>query len=141
MRLRTKTLVGRISERGEIQAHWDALNEFLLMHKGSVAILRVEIQPKESSEKTKNYFFGYCIPEMQQAYQQEYGEWLSKEQTYDTLRSVCPLFLKEERVNGVWRKHLREFEELDQSEMNEVIEWLYHYAAENFYKILDYPQR
>ena len=35
---------------------------------------------------------------------------------------------------------LMEWEELDQAECNEVIDFIVQYAAENFYKILDLPQ-
>lgn len=95
--------------------------------------------PIEPSEKTTNYFFGYLIPELQNAFLEQ-GEHLSKEQTYDKIRSLCPLFKKEERQNGEWRVTLKEFEELDQAESNEVIDWLYQWAAENLYLILDNPR-
>lgn len=139
MRIRNKAIVGRIGDDGELIANWPVMAEFLAMHKGKAVILRAELQPKEASEKTKNYFFGYIVPEMRNAYL-ENGEHLTKSETYDRIRNACPLFIKEERVNGEWRRRLMEWEELDQCECNEVIDFIVQYAAENFYKILDLPQ-
>lgn len=138
MRIRGKSLVGKVGDRGEIIAHWEAMSEFLSMHKGRAVILRAEILPKEASEKTKNYFFGYIVPEMQSAYM-EAGEHLTREQTYNHLREACPLFIAETRENGQWRRRIKEWEELDQAEVNEAIDWIFQYAAENFSKILDNP--
>lgn len=140
MRLRRKTIVGRINPKGEIEAHWQTLYDFCSLHKDSGVIIRAEIMPKEPSEKTKNYFFGYLISEMQGILMQEYGERYTKDESYDWVRKQCPLFIQEERVNGEWKKTYKDFEDLSQSEANEVIDWLIQYCAENFYQILDYPQ-
>lgn len=141
MRVRGRTFVGRIEKGGEIVAHWDAIRDFLSSHVGSSVFLRFDIQPKEASERTKNYFFGYIIPEMRSVFHREYGEWLTEEGTYDAIRRVCPLFIKEERKDGKWVKRYREWEEMDQSETNEAIDWIYQWAAEQFSKVLDYPQK
>lgn len=138
MRIRSKSLVGRVGENGEIIARWDAMTEFLSLHKGKVVILRAELQPKEATEKTTNYFFGYIIPELKNAFM-ENGEHLTKKETYDRLRALCPLFYREERVNGEWKQRLTEWEELDQAECNEIIDWTIQWAAENLYKVLDPP--
>lgn len=119
-------------------ANWGALTDFLLMHRGKVVILRVELQPKEATEKTKNYFFGYIIPELRNAFM-ENGEHLTKEQTYNRLRELCPLFIHEERVNGEWKRRLMEWEELDQAECNEIIDWTIQWVAENLFFVLDPP--
>lgn len=140
MRVRRKTIVGLIDERGEIIAPWDAMREFCALHRGKRVIFRADIQPTEPSERTRNYFFGYCLPEIQAAYMTEYGEHLTREQTYDRIRGLCPLFSSEERVEGKWRTTIKEFEELDQAEANEAIEWLFQYCAENLSLILDDPR-
>lgn len=131
--------MGRIQDNGEIQCRWEVMQEFLKMHKGKVAILRVSIQPTEASEKTTNYFFGYIIPELKGAFMGE-GEHLDKSQTYDRVRELCPLFHREERENGKWRKRIVEWEELSQEECNEVIDWVVQWAAENLYCVLDLPR-
>jgi len=141
MRVRRKTIVGRIGENGEILCSWDIVQSFCLLHKGKPVILRLEIQPSEPSERTKNYFFGYCVPEAQNAFMSEYGEHLTKEQAYDKIRELCPLFHRQERENGRWRTTIVDFEDLDQAEMNDAIEWLARFLAEEFSIILDMPRK
>lgn len=141
MRVRRKTFVGRIGEHGEILCSWNVVQDFCTSHKGKPVILRLEIQPSEPSERTKNYFFGYCVPEAQNAFMSEYGEHLTKEQTYDKIRQLCPLFQKQERENGKWRTTYLEFEDLAQEEANDAIEWLSRFLAEEFSCILDMPRR
>lgn len=138
MRVRNKTLMGRIGENGELNLHWDALKEFLSSHKGKVAIVRVELVAVEPTEKTRNYFFGYIIPELKNAFM-ENGEHLTKEETYNKIRGLCPLFIREDRVEGKWKRRIVEFEELDQAEANEAIDWIIQFAAENLYTPLDPP--
>ena len=141
MRVRRKTVVGRIGERGEILCSWNMVQDFLASHKGKPVIMRLEIQPSEPSERTKNYFFGYCVPEAQNAFMSEYGEHLTKEQTYDKIRELCPLFKRQERENGKWRTTYLEFEDLAQEEANDAIEWLSRFLAEEFSCILDMPRK
>ena len=117
------------------------VQDFLASHKGKPVIMRLEIQPSEPSERTKNYFFGYCVPEAQNAFMSEYGEHLTKEQTYDKIRELCPLFKRQERENGKWRTTYLEFEDLAQEEANDAIEWLSRFLAEEFSCILDMPRR
>ena len=141
MRVRRKTIIGLIGEQGEIQCSWNLLQDFCSSHKGKPVILRLEIQSSEPTEKTRNYFFGYCVPEAQNAFMTEYGEHYTKEQTYDKIRQLCPIFQRQERVDGRWRTTILEFEELDQAEANDAIEWLCRFMAEEFSVILDMPRR
>lgn len=136
MRIRTKTLWGRIDKSGNLLVKWDELSEFCSLQRDKNVIVRVAVQPKEPSEKTKNYYFGYICDEMQGVYLDN-GERLSKEQVDERLRSLCPICYSEERVNGSWRRVVREFEELDQAEANEFFEFIFQYAAENYNKIIE----
>ena len=140
MRLRRKTVIGRIGDEGRRDLPMEALEDFCSLHKGKGIILRAEILAVEPSDKVTNYFFGYVVPEMQGMLMQEYGERYTKEQTYEWMKRQCPLFAREERADGRWRVGYKDFEELDSAEANEVIEWAVQYAAENFYQILDYPK-
>lgn len=137
MRLRRKTIVGKITPTGELNAPWQVLEDFCSMHKGRGVILRAEILSKEPSEKTKAYYFGYIVPEVQEAVAQVYGERFTKSQTDEWLRKQCPLFIEETRENGKWRARIKEFEELDPAEANEAIEWVFQFAGENLNLILD----
>lgn len=137
MRLRRKTIIGKIDSKGKLAAPISVLEDFFSMHKGKGVIIRAEIMASEPSEKVRGFFFGYIIPELQGAMEQVYGERYSKGQTYDWLRKQCPLFYKEERVEGKWKVILKEFEELDASEANDVIEWTMQFASENFGLIIN----
>lgn len=132
--------MGRIGLKGEINAPWQVLEDFASMHKGKSVAIRMEILPVEPSEKTRGYFFGYVLSEVQNALMDVYGERMSKEQSYDWLRRQCPLFITEERVNGEWKAILKDFEDLDQAEAGEVIDWTIQFCAENFNLILDLPK-
>ena len=114
------------------------MDEFCRMHPNRSIILRAEIQSKEPSSKLKAYFFGYVIKEAQRAFY-DAGEDYTEEQTYNRIRSVCPLFLSEERVEGKWKVRMREWEELDSAEAVEVVAWIQRYMAENYYTILNDP--
>lgn len=140
MRLRRKTIVGKIDSKGNLNAPWQVLQDFCSMHQNRGVIIRAEILSKEPSEKATNYFFGYIVPELQGILMDVYGERFTKEQSYDWIRKQCPLFVQEERIKGEWRATLKDWEQLDQAECNEVIEWIIQYCAENFYQVLDYPK-
>ena len=139
MRLRRKTLWGRVGKNGAIEAHWNELEAFCRLHPNKAIVLRVEIQPTEPSEKLTNYWFGYVVKEMQRA-MYESGYDYSEAQTYDAIRKNCPLFLEEKRENGVWKVRAKEWEELDIAEAVEVIAWTQRWASEEFYWIIDDPQ-
>lgn len=140
MRLRRKTIVGKINSKGELNAPWQVLQDFCSMHRDCGVIIRAELMPKEASDKTKAYFFGYIINELREILWQTYGERYTKEQTYDWIRKQCPLFIHEEREKGEWRVRLKEFEELDSAEAVEVVDWIMQYVAENFNEILEEPK-
>ena len=97
MRVRRKTIWGKINSNGELEVRLADLDEFCRMHPNRSIILRAEIQSKEPSSKLKAYFFGYVIKEVQRAFY-DAGEDYTEEQTYNRIRAVCPLFLSEERV-------------------------------------------
>lgn len=137
MRLRRKTIIGKIDSKGSLSAPWGVLEDFCKMHKDRGVIIRAEILSQEPSERVTNYYFGYIVEEMRDAIMQTYGERLSKAQTDQWIREKCPLFYKEERKDGEWRMTLKEWEELDSAEANEVFEWVFQYASENLNLILD----
>lgn len=137
MRLRKKTIIGKIDSHGEPIIPWNTFKDFCSLHKDKGIIVRAEIMSKEPSEKVKAYYFGYIVPEIQEALMQTYGERFTKSKTDEWIRSQCPLFLDETREEGKWRTRVREFEELDPAEVNEAIEWIFQFASENLNLILD----
>lgn len=136
MRVRKKTLWGKIDSKGELGMRWAELEEFCKLHPNCNIILRAEIQSKEPSKKMKAYFFGYVLQEMQRA-MYENGEDLTEQGVYDKIRRECPVFCEEIREEGKWKVRVREWEELDTAEAVEAIAWVQRYGAENYYTIIN----
>lgn len=139
MRLRRKTLWGRIDKNGTPNVHWNELEDFCKLHPNKAIIVRVEVQATEPSEKLKNYWFGYVVKEMQRAFY-DLGYNYSEARTYDEIRKNCPLFLEEKRENGEWKTRVKEWEELDVAEAVDIIAWTQRWASEEFFWIIDDPR-
>lgn len=131
-------MYGRIGNRGEHPTITLDAQEFFRLHSGKSVIVRYELQPTEPTEKLTNYFFGYVVKEIQNAMIAE-GTHCSKEWAYDFIRENCPLFYIEERVDGKWKRTLKEWEDLDVAEAVEVIAYIQQYCAENLDIIIDDP--
>lgn len=139
MRVKRLTVVGRIDSNGELQLPWEKLKEFGNLNKDRAVIVRTEVQPKEPSEKLRNFVFGYAIPEMQRILYDN-GEDYTKEETYQVLRGRCPVFLDESFKDGMWHARRKEWEELDSAEAVEFVAWLQRYAAVNYCAIISDPE-
>ena len=109
MRIKRKTLVGRIDDKGNLIAPLQLLGDFCNLNKGRSVIIRIEVQPQEASEKLRNYVFGYVVPEMQRILHDN-GEDYTREQTFNYLKSLCPVFLDEEYLgDGKWKQRKKEW--------------------------------
>lgn len=139
MRIRRKTLYGKIDGKGRLGFSQAVLDDFCRLFPNKNVIIRVEPQPEEPSEKLTNYFFGYIVKEMQSAMYESW-ELTSEEKVYNEIRRNCPLFLEEKRENGKWETRVKEWEELDLAEAVEVVSWVQQWAAEEFNWIIDDPR-
>ena len=140
MRIKRKTLVGRINAEGDLIAPMQLLQDFCNLNRERSVIIRVEVQPQEAGEKIRNYVFGYVIPEMQRILHDN-GEDYTRAQTFEYLKSICPVFLDEEYLgNGKWKQRKKEWEELDKAEVAEVVAWVQRLAAIEFNQIIQDPQ-
>lgn len=139
MRVRSKTLFGRIDAHGELKIHADALADFAKLHKGAAVKIRVEVVPNEPTERMTNYFFGYVVKEMRQALI-SVGNDFNEQETYDVIRKNCPVFFEEKRENGEWKRVAKEWEELDTAEAVEAIAWIQRWASTEFYWVIDDPR-
>ena len=139
MRIRSKVLTGRIDPNGNANLNWAGMEDFFHLHRGEGVIVRVCLVPKEPSERLTNYFFGYVVKEMRNAYY-EVGYEFSDSQAYDEIRKVCPMFFEEIRENGKWIRRAKEWEELDISEAVNAVAWIQRYASENLHYIIEDPQ-
>ena len=137
MRLRSLIVWARIGERGGLKIP-DRVSQFASMHKGRSVLIRVEVQSLEPTERMTNYFFGYVVKEMRRAYE-SIGECLSEQETYDRIRSNCPLFLEEKREKGEWKTRVMEWEDLSIEEAVEAISWIQRWASMEFQWIIDDP--
>ena len=140
MRIKRKTLVGRINAEGDLIAPMQLLQDFCNLNRERSVIIRVEVQPQEAGEKIRNYVFGYVIPEMQRILHDN-GEDYTKAQTFEYLKSICPVFLDEEYLgNGKWKQRKKEWEELDKAEVVEFVAWVQRLAAIEFNQIIQDPE-
>ena len=140
MRIKRKTLVGRINAEGDLIAPMQLLQDFCSLNRERSVIIRVEVQPQEAGERIRNYVFGYVIPEMQRILHDN-GEDYTKAQTFEYLKSICPVFLDEEYLgNGKWKQRKKEWEELDKAEVVEFVAWVQRLAAIEFNQIIQDPE-
>lgn len=139
MRLRTLTLWSRIGADGGLKIPTERVAKFSAMHPGKSVLVRVQVQPIEPTARMTNYFFGYVVKEMRNAYE-SLGESLTEAQTYDKIRKNCPLFLEEKRENGSWKVRAKEWEELSVEEAVEVISWVQRWASMEFQWVIDDAQ-
>ena len=140
MRITRKTLVGRINAEGDLIAPMQLLQDFCNLNRERSVIIRVEVQPQEAGEKIRNYVFGYVIPEMQRILHDN-GEDYTRAQTFEYLKSICPVFLDEEYLgNGKWKQRKKEWEELDKAEVVEFVAWVQRLAAIEFNQIIQDPE-
>ena len=140
MRIKRKTLVGRINAEGDLIAPMQLLQDFCNLNRERSVIIRVEVQPQESGEKIRNYVFGYVIPEMQRILHDN-GEDYTRAQTFEYLKSICPVFLDEEYLgDGKWKQRKKEWEELDVAEAVEFCAWVQRLASIEFNQVIQDPQ-
>ena len=140
MRIKRKTLVGRINAEGDLIAPMQLLQDFCNLNRERSVIIRVEVQPQEAGEKIRNYVFGYVIPEMQSILHDN-GDDYTRAQTFEYLKSICPVFLDEEYLgNGKWKQRKKEWEELDKAEVVEFVAWVQRLAAIEFNQIIQDPE-
>ena len=140
MRIKRKTLVGRINAEGDLIAPMQLLQDFCNLNRERSVIIRVEVQPQEAGEKIRNYVFGYVIPEMQRILHDN-GDDYTRAQTFEYLKSICPVFLDEEYLgNGKWKQRKKEWEELDKAEVVEFVAWVQRLAAIEVNQIIQDPE-
>ena len=140
MRIKRKTLVGRINAEGDLIAPMQLLQDFCNLNRERSVIIRVEVQPQEAGEKIRNSVFGYVIPEMQRILHDN-GDDYTRAQTFEYLKSICPVFLDEEYLgDGKWKQRKKEWEELDKAEVVEFVAWVQRLAAIEFNQIIQDPE-
>lgn len=139
MRLRNRTLFGRIDASGALKIPTAPLEDFCKSHPDRAVIVRLEVQTITPSQRLTNYFFGYVVKEMRQAFATQ-GNDYSEEQTYDAIRAQCPVFWEEKRENRSWKRRAKEWEDMDSAEAVEAIAWIQRWASSEFYWIIEDPK-
>ena len=134
MRVRHKTIFGRIDGKGELKMPPTA--DFCVLHKGASVKITIDIMPLEPTERMTNFFFGYVVKEMRSAFE-SFGNDYTEEETYNEIRKNCPLFFEEKRVNGEWKRKAKEWEDLDTAEAVAAIEWIQRWASMEFKWVIE----
>jgi hypothetical protein len=129
MRIRKIAVTRRIS-KGEISLETADIKEFFRQHEGKAVIVRIELLPVEPSEKAKAYYWKVIVPTIQRClYERGYD--LTKRETDEFLRDQMPVCKEETYEGGKLKERLKEVEELDAAELNEMIEQIKIWAADN----------
>lgn len=139
MRLRTKLLFGRTDKGGHLKIREGELEAFCKLHPDKAVTIRLEVQATSPSARLTNYFFGYVVKEMRQAFFSQ-GEDIGEADTYEAIRRHCPHFWEEKREKGVWKWRAKEWEELDSTEAVDAIAWIQRWASTEFYWVIEDPQ-
>ena len=106
------------------------VKEFCRQHEGKAAIVRIELLPTEPSEKSKAYYWKCVVPTIQrELYDRGYD--ITKAETDEFLRSEMPICRDETYEKGKLRARIKDIEELDTAELNEMIEQVKIWAAQN----------
>lgn len=139
MRIQKKVLTKRISSDGELHLDCVELKEFARLHPNRAVVVRVELLPVEPSKKSFAYYWKVVVPTMQQGFYDK-GYVLTLEQTEKVLRQISPCMQDDKWENGKLSKRTKELDEVDASELNEMIEYLKIYASENLDTYIEEPE-
>ena len=128
MRIRKIAVTRRLSS--ELSLDTPDVKEFCRQHEGKPAIIRIELLPTEPSEKAKAYYWKYIIPTIRrELYERGYD--FTNEETDNLIRNIMPVCIEETYEGGKNKRRTKEIEELDAAEINELIEQIKIWAAEN----------
>lgn len=139
MRIQRKTLTKRITPSGELRISSPELEEFARQHPGRSVVIRVELLPIPPSQKSFAYYWKVVVPEMQRAFYEK-GYVLTMEATEKALRQISPVMQDARWEDGKLRTRTKELDEIDAAELNEMIEYLKIYAAENLDCYIEEPE-
>lgn len=134
------TLTKRINKSGTLYLDTPDLQEFCRQHPDRAVIVRVELLPIEPSQKSLSYYWKVVVPTIQRGLY-DTGVNYSISQTDKFIRSNMPVTLEETWEDGHVKTRVRTLDELDTAEINELIEQLKIYAAENLYVYIEEPER
>lgn len=138
MRTQRVTIARRISPEGKLVLEAPELAEFARIHPGRVVVLRAELLPIPPSEKSFAYYWKVVVPTVQRGFY-ETGENLTLEQTDRKIRELSPIAIEEKFENGKLKRRVRELDEMDASELNEMIEQFKEIAAESLDVYIEEP--
>lgn len=139
MRIQKQVLTKRISKDGRLVIDSPELQEFARQHPNRSCIVRVELLPIPPSQKVFSYYWQYICPTIQRALYETGGTY-TLEQTDRWIREQAPVMRDEHWDGEKVRTRVKEFDEIDSAEMNEFIEWLKEFAAENLDCYIEEPQ-
>ncbi len=128
---------GRISETGQLLLPMERLAQEFIKHKGQRVVLKIEFATPGTSIAQLSYYYNYIVPTIVLA--------LHKQGTRKSEKAVDKWLMaqypgdKEERQLGLGTD-VEEAFGLNRSQMQEFLEWLKQFAAENLEVYIDDPR-
>lgn len=140
MRIQRLTTTKRISPEGRLSLETPEVQEFCRQHPNRSVIVRVELLPIPPSQKSISYYWKVVVPTVQRGLYDVSGYDLTLSQTDRFIRENIPVTIDERWEDGKIRKRIREIDELDAAEFNELIEQLKVYASEHLFVYIEEPE-
>lgn len=141
MKQRELVLYGQTDSQGVFKmANIQDMNEFFKQWKNSFFTLTIEPNKTDNlSIPLLAYYKKKIVIDMQNALRSS-GEHKTKEQTDYWMRSLCPITLKENYVDGKWVRDVLELEQLDNQQLVFFIEFIKDLAAQEYGFFVEEPQ-
>ncbi len=124
---------GFIGEDGKMRLPMDRVNAFAAAHRGRRIVAYFEVLDSDSTEAQRGYYYGYCLPAIQQAFR-ELGTVIPIDELDRQLVREFP---------GPWcdgGNDAQEARQFTKGQMSDFLDWLKLYAAENLYVYIEDSQ-
>lgn len=128
---------GRISDTGQLLLPMERLAQEFIKHKGQRVVLKIEFATPGTSIAQLSYYYNYIVPTIVLALHEQ-GTRKSEKAVDKWLMAQYPGD-KEERQLGLGAD-VEEASGLDRSQMQDFLEWLKQFAAENLEVYIDDPR-
>lgn len=124
---------GMVGNDGKMRLPMDRLNAFFAEHKGQRIIIQVEAAAPGSTAAQIAYYYNYIIPTIVEALKEQGTR--KSESAVD--RWLVEQYPGEKEYEGM---ELQTGGQLTKTMMNDFLEWLKQFAAENLFVYIDDPR-
>lgn len=124
---------GMVGQDGRMRLPMDRLNAFFAEHKGQRIIVRIEAAAPGSTVAQIAYYYNYIVPTIVEA--------LKEQGTRKSESAVDRWLIEQYPGEKVYEgKELQTGGQLTKTMMNDFLEWLKQFAAENLQVFIDDPR-